>query len=92
MEGTTVDGTQTASAAASVADLEQITLTVPNMACRLCARSIEHALTNAGLTSVAVDLEEKLVVARYDPELITPEAVKKIVTDLGYTVSDLTVD
>lgn len=85
------DGTRTAEIAATASELEKVTLTIPGMSCRLCANTIEHTLTRAGLRDIAIDLEEKRVTARFDPERMSPEQVKKLVTDLGYEVSDLKV-
>lgn len=82
----------TDSAARRGAELGKITLTVPNMVCPLCANTIEHTLEEAGLRSVAVDLETKHVVAMFDPERITADQVKKLITDLGYTASNVKVD
>lgn len=84
-------GATTSAAPAAAAEFHPITLYVPNMACPLCARTIEHRLKESGLRDIRIDLQEKRVTARFDPERLTPEEVKALVTDLGYTVAGIRV-
>lgn len=93
VDRTATEGTEADSsvAAAPAGHVEKVTLTVPNMACPLCANSIEQTLRRAGLSAIEIDLETKTVVARFEPERMTPDQVKKLVTGLGYEVSDLKV-
>lgn len=73
------------------ATLQRVTLTVPTMSCPLCARPIEKRLEEAGLQGIAIDLEKKLVTARFDPERTTVEEIRGLVEGQGYPVAEARV-
>lgn len=74
------------------ADLQKITLTVPDMACPLCAASVRAQLEAMGTRSVAVDLKTKLVSGRFDAKRLTPEAIRDRVERSGFRVTELRVE
>lgn len=89
------DARETAVAAVGEAvpagELHPISLRVPDMSCGLCARPIEHNLREMGVQDVKADLETKWVTGRFDPERITPEAIKARIADLRFRVTEVRV-
>lgn len=81
------DGTQ----AAAARELTPIALRVPDMSCRLCARPIEHHLGEMGVRDVKADLDTKWVSGRFDPERLTPEAIRAKVEGLRFQVTEVRV-
>lgn len=81
-----------ASVQNTVEDLSRITLEVPNMACRLCARTITHQLGEMGVEQVQIDLRRKLVTGEFNPERLTSEAIRERIESSGYHVADVQVD
>ncbi|MBR7181306.1 MAG: HAD-IC family P-type ATPase, partial [Clostridia bacterium] len=62
------------------------TLSVEGMMCMKCAAHVEKALKALrGVSAVAVDLEAKTVTVTADAK-VSADAMKKAVTDAGYTV------
>ncbi|QGA68554.1 heavy metal translocating P-type ATPase [Sulfolobus sp. E11-6] len=62
---------------------------VGGMACAFCASTIEKGLKKVnGVKEVKVVLESSEVFVKYDPSLVSTEAIKKEVEKLGYYVSD----
>lgn len=76
------------AASASASDLETMVMTVPGMSCPLCVRSIEHRLEQAGLQDIRIDLDTKLVRARFDPARTTISEVEALVEGQGFTVAE----
>ncbi len=76
------------AAAAGDADLRTIVMTVPSMSCPLCARSIRVRLEEAEIQDIRIDLEAKLVRARFDPGRITAAAVEALVEGQGFPVEE----
>jgi copper chaperone CopZ len=71
--------------------LQPIALRVPDMSCGLCARPIEKNLQAMGVRDVKADLETKWVTGRFDPERITPEAIRTKVEELKFRVTEVRV-
>ncbi len=71
--------------------LRPIALRVPDMACRLCARPIEHRLSELGVQDVKADLETKWVTGRFDPGQLSPDAIRNAVEDLRFRVAELRI-
>ena len=78
--------------AAPAAAVSTVELVVPGMTCPLCSRAIEARLQEAGLREIAIDLETKVVSARFDPRRVTPEEVKALVEEQGFDVLELRVE
>ncbi|MBD2870979.1 cation transporter [Paenibacillus arenilitoris] len=64
---------------------QQAILHVSGMACENCARSVEKALHEIG-ASGKVQLKHKLVNVDYDESVVSLEAVKDAILDLGYEI------
>src|SRR6516225_3187092 len=57
--------------------------------CSLCTGTIEKALgRQPGVDKVAVSLTHEQALVEYDPKVARPEALLKILREIGYTVSD----
>ena len=72
--------------------LQPIALRVPGMSCAQCARPIEKNLEAMGVHDVEADLATKWVTGRFDPERLTPEAIRAKVEDLRFLVTEVRVD
>lgn len=60
-------------------------LHVEGMTCASCSVAIKVALGKLdGVVSVTVDVEGKKAMVTYDPAKVTPDAIAKKVSDLGY--------
>lgn len=71
--------------------LQPIALRVPDMSCGLCARPIEKNLRAMGVRDVKTDLDSKWVTGRFDPERLTPEAIRAKVEGLKFRVTEVRV-
>lgn len=69
-------------------DLRTIVMTVPSMFCHLCVRSIRGRLEDEGLEDIRIDLDTKIVRARFDPGRITAAEVEELVEDQGFPVAE----
>lgn len=76
---------------ASPAFAGKITAHVKGMVCAFCASGIEKTLkAREEVESVKVDLENKLVsIITKKGKDIEKDVVKKLITDSGYTVTDI---
>jgi copper chaperone len=63
-------------------------LTVNGMSCQHCVHAVKSSVgALAGVESVDVSLEKKLVTVGFDPGVTNLEAIKHAITDEGYTVT-----
>ena len=68
-------------------------LLINGMHCASCAVNIERALKKTkGISEANVNFALGVASVAYDPNLITPNEIKKIVSDLGYSAEDKQVD
>lgn len=72
----------------SVSGAQEIVMTVPSMSCPLCVNSIRSRLENAGLGDIRIDLDTKLVRARFDSTRISADEVEGLVESQGFPVRD----
>lgn len=71
-----------------MATVEDVTLSVPDVSCEHCVRTINTALGELpGVESVETDIPTKLVHLRYDPAQVSMETVESTLDDAGYTVA-----
>lgn len=62
-------------------------LKVEGMSCGHCKNAVEKGVgALGGVEKVEVNLEEKEVLVEYNADLVTLEAIKKVISDEGYTV------
>lgn len=80
-----------AASEAPAGPLQPIALHVPDMSCRLCARPIEKNLQAMGLLDVKADLKTRWVTGRFDPDRLTPEAIRGKVEGLKFRVTEVRV-
>lgn len=67
--------------------MEKITLTVEDMTCGGCVKSVERALGHApGVSSAKASLEQKSVAIEFDPTLATRDVLAQTVRRAGFTV------
>ena len=63
-------------------------LIVTGMSCQHCVHTVKSSVgALAGVDSVEVSLEHKLVTVGFDPAATSLEAIKHAITDEGYTVA-----
>ncbi len=67
---------------------EDVTLSVPDVSCEHCVKTINTALGELpGVESVETDIPTKMVHLRYNPALLSMETVEATLDDAGYTVA-----
>jgi copper chaperone CopZ len=71
-----------------MATVEDITLSVPDVSCEHCVKTVNGALgVLPGVESVSTDIPTKSVHLRYDPSQLSMEKIETVLDDAGYTVS-----
>lgn len=71
-----------------MANLQEITLSVPDVSCDHCVKTINKALgTLSGVEAVQTDIPTKSVHFRYDPNQVSMQKIEDVLDDAGYTVS-----
>jgi len=65
--------------------VETIRLDVQNMICPACPITVKSSLEKLpGVSTLEVDLAEKMAIVTYDPNKADPEALTKATTKAGY--------
>ena len=71
-----------------MAQVEDITLNVPDVSCEHCVKTIDGALgALPGVEAVRTDLPTKTVQVRFEPEKVTLQQIEATLDDAGYTVA-----
>jgi copper chaperone len=71
-----------------MANVQEITLSVPDVSCQHCVHTINGALGQlAGVEAVSTDIPTKTVHLRYNPDQLTMEKIETTLDDAGYTVA-----
>ncbi len=71
-----------------MAQVQETVLSVPDVSCEHCVRTIYGALgTQPGVEGVQTDIATKTVHLRYDPSQLPMEKIESILDDAGYTVA-----
>jgi copper ion binding protein len=66
----------------------EITLSVPDVSCEHCVKTVNGALgALPGVEAVSVDLASKTVRLRYEPAQVTFERIEETLDEAGYTVA-----
>lgn len=66
------------------------TLTIPDMSCEHCERTVTRALTAVpGIHEVAVDLPGKRVRVTYDATMVNVERMKQVLAGEDYPVASI---
>jgi copper chaperone len=64
------------------------TLSVPDISCDHCQRTIESALAHLpGVHHAAVDVPARTVQVTYDPAAVTPATIRTTLSEEGYEVA-----
>jgi copper chaperone len=65
-----------------------VTLSVPDISCDHCQRTIESTLGRLpGVRAAAVDVASRTVRVTYDETAVTPAAIRDTLADEGYDVA-----
>ncbi|MDQ3008914.1 MAG: cation transporter [bacterium] len=68
---------------------QELTLEVEGMHCTSCAMNIDGALEDtAGVLKADTSYAHSKVTVQFDPSLTSPEELKKVITEQGYSVRD----
>jgi copper chaperone CopZ len=71
-----------------MASLQEITLSVPDVSCEHCVKTVNGALSGLpGVEEVNTDIPTKSVHFRYDPNQTSMQKIEEVLDDAGYTVS-----
>jgi copper chaperone len=71
-----------------MAQVQERVLSVPDVSCEHCVKSINGALgTLAGVESVSTDIPSKTVRLQYDPSHVSLDTIEAMLDDAGYTVA-----
>lgn len=70
--------------------LSKLELFIPDISCASCVANIEKSLKSAeGIVSYNTNLSNKIVYIDYDLEVISPDQIKKVISETGYTPKDI---
>ena len=70
--------------------MRQISLVVPAISCEHCKHTIESTLTGfEGVEEAIVDIANKRVALRYDPEKVELGKMEEALSDEGYDVANV---
>jgi copper chaperone CopZ len=77
------------AATESAAELTEISLTVPDMACPLCANAVRAELRAIGVQYPTADLATKRVTGRFDPARLSADDIRGRIEASGFRVTEL---
>lgn len=71
-----------------MATIQDITLSVPDVSCEHCVKTIDGALgVLPGVEAVSTDIPTKTVHLRYDGNQLSLEKIEAVLDDVGYTIA-----
>lgn len=71
-----------------MSDVEDITLSVPDISCEHCVKAINTSPgTLSGVEQVSMDIPTKTVHLRYSPNRVSLPQIEATLDDIGYTVA-----
>lgn len=71
-----------------MATTQDITLSVPDISCEHCVKTINGALGDQpGVEAVQTDIPTKTVYLRFDPSQVSLEQIEAVLDDAGYTIA-----
>lgn len=71
-----------------MANVQDITLSVPDVSCEHCVKTINGALgALPGVEAVSTNIPTKTVHLRYDAGQLSMEQIETVLDDAGYTVA-----
>lgn len=71
-----------------MAQVEDITLNVPDVSCEHCVKTIDGAVgALPGVEMVRTDIPTKTVQVRFEPDKVSLQQIETTLDDAGYTVA-----
>lgn len=71
-----------------MAQVEDITLNVPDVSCEHCVKTIDGALgALPGVEMVRTDLPTRTVQVRFEPGQVSRQQIEEVLDDAGYSVA-----
>jgi copper chaperone len=71
-----------------MAEVQEITLSVPDVSCEHCVKTINTSLgALPGIEKVNTDIPTKTVHLRYHPEQVSMQQIETVLDDAGYTIA-----
>ncbi len=71
-----------------MASPQEITLSVPEISCEHCVKTINGALgVQPGVEAVETDIPTRTVRLRYDPSQMSLEQIEAVLDEAGYSVA-----
>jgi copper chaperone len=71
-----------------MANVQDIVLSVPDVSCEHCVKTVNGALgTLPGVEAVSTDIPTKSVHLRYDLDQLSMEQIETTLDDAGYTIA-----
>ncbi len=71
-----------------MANVQEVTLSVPDVSCEHCVKTIDGALgALPGVEAISTDIPTKSVRLSYDASKLSMEQIEATLDDVGYTVS-----
>lgn len=68
--------------------VQEIVLSVPDISCEHCVKTINGALgVLPGVEAVSTDIPTKSVTLRYDPARLSMQQIESTLDDAGYTIA-----
>lgn len=65
--------------------VKKIKIKTPSVQCGMCKKTIEKALDKIeGVESADVNYKKKYATVTYNPELVTPDKIRKAISKAGY--------
>ncbi len=72
----------------TMAEVQEITLSVPDVSCEHCVKTINSSLgALAGVEKVQTDIPTKTVQLRYHPDQVSLQLIETTLDDAGYTIA-----
>lgn len=71
-----------------MANGQELTLSVPDISCEHCVKTINGALGNQpGVETVETDISTRTVHLRFDPAQLSLKQIESVLDDAGYTIA-----
>jgi copper chaperone len=71
-----------------MSDIQEVTLSVPDVSCQHCVHAIDTALGGlTGVEQVSTDIPTKTVHLRYRSNQVSLQTIETTLDDIGYTVA-----
>lgn len=66
-------------------NVKKIKIKTPTVQCGMCKKTIEKALNKLeGVKSADLNYKKKFAIVKFNPELVTPDEIRKTISEEGY--------